>query len=208
MYKKLTDEQIQIIIDSGIAEFAKEGFVGANLSRIAKGAGVSVGVIYKYYEDKKDLFLACVRYGLNALTDALKEVAFNSDNLEASIRAVVRTLITHSKTNQNINKMYNEITSGGAKDFAEMLAEEIEGISALVYTDLLRKAKEEGRCRKDINPAMAAFFIDNLFMMLQFSYSCDYYKERLKLYLGEGAADDDAAMEDGMVRFIKNALGI
>ena len=58
MYKKLTDEQIQIIIDSGIAEFAHEGFVGANLSRIAKSAGVSVGVIYKYYADKKDLFLA------------------------------------------------------------------------------------------------------------------------------------------------------
>ena len=208
MYKKLSDEKKQIIIDSGIEEFAKEGFVGANLARIAKGAGVSVGVIYKYYKDKEDLFLACVRYGLNDLTEALKEVAFKSDDLEASIRAVVRTLINHSKNNQNINMMYNEITSGGAKQFATMLAEEIEGISALVYTDLLRKAKEEGRCRNDLNPAMAAFFIDNLFMMLQFSYSCDYYRERLKLYLGEEAMGDDEAMEEGMVRFIKSALGI
>lgn len=208
MYKKLSDEKKQIIIDSGIEEFAKEGFVGANLARIAKGAGVSVGVIYKYYKDKEDLFLSCVRYGLNDLTEALKEVAFKSDDLEASIRAVVRTLINHSKTNQNINMMYNEITSGGAKQFATMLAEEIEGISALVYTDLLRKAKEEGRCRKDLIPAMAAFFIDNLFMMLQFSYSCDYYKERLKLYLGNEGIDNDEAMEEGMVRFIENALGI
>lgn len=208
MYKKLSDEKKQIIIDSGIEEFAKEGFVGANLARIAKGAGVSVGVIYKYYKDKEDLFLACVRYGLNDLTEALKEVAFKSDDLEASIRAVVRTLINHSKNNQNINMMYNEITSGGAKQFATMLAEEIEGISALVYTDLLRKAKEEGRCRNDLNPAMAAFFIDNLFMMLQFSYSCDYYKERMKLYLGEAAFDDDETMEEELVKFIGNALGI
>ena len=59
MYKKLTDEQIQIIIDSGIAEFAKEGYVGANLSRIAKDAG---GVIYMYYAYKESLFLACVRF--------------------------------------------------------------------------------------------------------------------------------------------------
>jgi AcrR family transcriptional regulator len=208
MYRKLTDEQIQIIIDSGVAEFAHEGFVGANLSRIAKNAGVSVGVIYKYYADKKDLFLACVRYGLNALTDALKEVAFKSDNLEASIRAVVRTLINHSKRNVNINMMYNEITSGGAKEFAGMLAEEIEGISALVYTDLLRKAREEGKCRKDLDPATVAFFIDNLFMMLQFSYSCDYYKERLKLYLGADAMDNDELMEHELVRFICNALGM
>ena len=208
MYKKLTDEQIQIIIDSGIAEFAREGYVGANLSRIAKSAGVSVGVIYKYYADKEALFLACVRYGLNALTEALKEVAFKSDDLMESIRAVVKTLIKHSKKNTEINRMYNEITSGGAKQFAGFLAEEIEGISALVYTDLLRKAKEEGMCRGDVDPAMSAFFIDNLFMMLQFSYSCDYYKERFKLYCGEDAINRDKAVEEELVKFIKNALSI
>ncbi len=208
MYKKLTDEQIQIIIDSGIAEFAKEGYVGANLSRIAKDAGVSVGVIYKYYADKESLFLACVRYGLKALTDALKEVAFKSDNLSESIRAIVRTLIVHSKNNLDINRMYHEITCGGARQFAGMLSEEIEGISALVYTDLLRKAQEEGQCRKDLDPGRTAFFVDNLFMMLQFAYSCDYYKERFKMYCGSSAIDDDEAMEEELVRFLTNALGI
>lgn len=208
MYKKLTDEQIQIIIDSGIAEFAREGYVGANLSKIAKGAGVSVGVIYKYYSDKEALFLACVRYGLNALTEALKEVAIRSDDLTESIRSVVKTLIKHAKKNTDINRMYNEITSGGAKQFAGFLAEEIEGISALVYTDLLRIAREKGKVRKDLDPGRAAFFLDNLFMMLQFSYSCDYYKERFKLYCGGKALSEDAAMEDELVKFIKYALGI
>ena len=208
MYKKLTDEQIQIIIDSGIAEFAREGYVGANLSRIAKAANVSVGVIYKYYADKEALFLACVRYGLNALAEALKDVAFKSDDLHASIRAVVKTLISHAKTHSDINRMYNEITSGGAKQFAGFLAEEIEGISALVYTDLLRKAREEGKCRKDLDPARSAFFIDNLFMMLQFSYSCDYYKERFRIYCGKDALSDDSAIEEELVTFICNAIGV
>ena len=81
MYKKLTDEQIQIIIDSGIAEFAHEGFVGANLSRIAKSAGVSVGVIYKYYEDKNSLFLACVHYGLETLSEVLNDVISHEDDI-------------------------------------------------------------------------------------------------------------------------------
>jgi hypothetical protein len=72
----------------------------------------------------------------------------------------------------------------------------------------LRKAREEGKCRKDLDPATVAFFIDNLFMMLQFSYSCDYYKERLKLYLGADAMDNDELMEHELVRFICNALGM
>ncbi len=208
MYKKLSEEQIQAIIDSGIEEFAVRGFAGANLTRISAGAGVSVGVIYKYYKDKEDLFLACVRFGLTELTAALKEVAFKSDDLEASLQAVIRTLIRHAKEKTCLNRMYNEITSGGASQYAVMLAREIEEITALVYTDLIRKAQDEGMCVKDYDPALAAFFMDNLFMMLQFSYGCEYYKERLKLYAGEGIFERDELMERELAGFLKRALGI
>ena len=208
MYRKLSEEQIQTIIDSGIDEFATRGITGASLVRIAGTAGVSVGVIYKYFKDKEDLFLACVRFGLTELTRALKEVAFKSDDLEDSLKAVVKTLIRHSKEKTAINRMYNEITSGGASQYAGMLAGEIEEISAMVYTDLLRKAKEAGKCEGDFDPALSAFFMDNLFMMLQFSYSCDYYKERLRLYCGDHVFDEDEVMERELVGFLKRALGI
>ncbi|MCR5278018.1 MAG: TetR/AcrR family transcriptional regulator [Lachnospiraceae bacterium] len=208
MYKKLSEDQIRKIIESGIDEFAAKGLAGASLVRIAGNAGVSVGVIYKYYKDKDDLFLSCVRFGLKELTEALKEVAFKSDDLEESLKSVVHTLIHHSKAKTSINRMYNEITSGGASQYAVMLAREIEEISALVYTDLLRKAKEEGMCEGDFDPALSAFFMDNLFMMLQFSYSCDYYRERMRLYCGDGVSGSDEIMERELVGFLKRALGI
>ena len=67
MLKKLTEEQQARLIDTAILEFADKGFKGAGLSRIAKKAGVSVGVIYKYYEDKDALFNACVKNTLDYL---------------------------------------------------------------------------------------------------------------------------------------------
>lgn len=208
MYKKLSDEQINKLIEAGIKEFAEKGYDKANLSTIARHAELSVGVIYKYYQDKEALFLACVRYSLQALTDALKEVAFKSDNFEESIKSVIHTLINHAKENKEINRMYHEITAGGARQFSKMLAEEVEGITALVYTDLIRKAQEEGKCRKDANPELCAFFLDDLFMMLQFSYCCDYYRERLRLYCGDDIFDDDEKMEQELVKFLSGALGI
>lgn len=208
MYKKLSDEQINKLIEAGIKEFAEKGYDKANLSTIARHAELSVGVIYKYYQDKEALFLACVRYSLQALTDALKEVAFKSDNFEESIKSVIHTLINHAKENKEINRMYHEITAGGARQFSKMLAEEVEGITALVYTDLIRKAQEEGKCRKDANPEICAFFLDDLFMMLQFSYCCDYYRERLRLYCGDDIFDDDEKMEQELVKFLSGALGI
>ena len=208
MYRKLSEDKLQKIIEAGIVEFADEGFNRANLNRIAKNAGVSVGVIYKYYADKQALFLACVRHSLSALRDALKEVAFKSDDLHASIQSVVRTLIRHSKSNEYVNRMYHEITVGANAEFTKALSDEVEGISALVYTDLLRKAKDEGMCRQDLDPQMFAFFFDNLFMMIQFSYSCEYYRERIKLYCGDDILKDDARIEGELVKFLSGALGL
>lgn len=208
MYKKLTDDKLVTLIEAGINEFAEKGYERANLSGIAKSAGVSVGVIYKYYEDKEALFIACVRYSLNALTDALKEVAFKSDNLTESIKSVVHTVIVHAKTHSEINRMYHEITSQGARTFTKALADEVEGISALVYTDLFRKAQEEKMCREDADPEMFAFFFDNLLMMIQFSFCCDYYRERLRLYAGADIFENEERVEGQLVKFLAGALGI
>lgn len=208
MYKKLSDEKLDALISAGIQEFAENGYVGARLSAIANRAGISVGVIYKYYADKDALFLACVRYSLQALTDALKEVAFKSDDVFESLAGVVHTLIAHAKEHQEINRMYHEITGVGTSKFSVMLAEEVEEISALVYTDLIRKAQENGACRKDADPALFAFFFDSLFMMLQFSYTCDYYRERLKLYCGEDIFENDEKVAGEVMKFLAGALGI
>ncbi|MBQ7581792.1 MAG: TetR/AcrR family transcriptional regulator [Lachnospiraceae bacterium] len=207
MYKRLSDKQLESLLDAGIAEFAQRGYAGARLSAIAKRADISVGVIYKYYSDKNSLFLACVRYCLQALTDALKEVAQKSDDLMESLQSVIHTLIRHAKEHKEINRMYHEITGIGTERFSKELAEEVEGISALVYTDLIRKAQENHMCREDADPALFAFFFDNLFMMLQFSYACDYYRERLKLYCGADVFEDDEKVERELVKFLTSALG-
>ncbi len=208
MYKKLTDDQISILIDCGIEEFAHKGYSGANLSAIAKRAGVSVGVIYKYYEDKEALFLACVRHSLQALSDILRDISVDEKNLEQSLRGVIRALIAHAKSSPATIRMYHEITSSGSEEFSALMAAEIEGLSSTVYKSLIKKAKDEERCREDIDPSSFAFFFDNLFMMLQFSYSCEYYKERMRLYLGDDADKDDEYMEDQLIKLFVGSLGL
>ena len=61
MYRKLDEAALGTILEAGIAEFARCGFQPASVASVAKNAGVSVGVIYKYFGDKDAFFLACVR---------------------------------------------------------------------------------------------------------------------------------------------------
>lgn len=208
MFKKLSDEQQSIILETGIDEFAEHGFDQANINVIAKKAGVSVGVIYKYYQDKDQFFLACVRHSLELLQRVLDEAVKEGDTVMDSIEHVIYALIKHSKKHSNYNVMYHEITAGGSKKYAKLLAGEIEHISASVYTKLLENAKMTGTVRDDMDPRMLAFFFDNLLMMLQFSYSCEYYKERLGIYCGADIMQKDDYMAKQLMDFIRAALRI
>ena len=85
---------------------------------------------------------------------------------------------------------------------------EIEGVSPKVYTELLAKAQKQGKIDKNADPAMFAFFFDSLLMMVQFSYSCDNYKERMKLYCGEDIFQNSEKMVNELTRFLLNALHV
>lgn len=208
MFKKLDEEKITTLLEAGISEFANKGFDKSNMNLIAKKAELSVGVIYKYYTDKDEFFLACVRYSLNLLRDVLGKVMEDGIDVVANMRLVVWALIEHSKKHADYYVMYHEITAGGCKRFATMLAEEIESISAQVYTNLLENAKKSGVVRLDMDSRVFAFFFDNLLMMLQFSYCCDYYRERMRIYCGEGTLENDEHMVEELMKFMYAALGV
>ena len=206
MYKKLDDEIINTILETGIDEFADKGLDRANINVIAKKSGVSVGVIYKYYTDKDNFFLACVHHSLKILEKVLRDSFSDETDVMTCIRRIVYALVEHSKKHSNYNVMYNEITSGSCRRYASVLAKEIESHTAAVYEQLMEKAKQAKEMDMAIDPRMLAFFFDNLLMMLQFSYSCDYYKERMKIFCGEDILGNDEKVAEEFIRFIGAAL--
>lgn len=208
MYRKLDDETMNVILETGIDEFADKGLDRANINIIAKKSGVSVGVIYKYYKDKDSFFLACVRHSLKLLDQVLQDSFSDEADVMTCIRRVVYVLLEHSKKHKNYNVMYNEITSGSCKRYASFLAHEIEAQTASVYEQLMEKIKQSGEKEIKADSRMLAFFFDNLLMMLQFSYSCDYYRERMKIFCGEDVLDDEERVAEEFIMFIGGALGL
>lgn len=60
-YQRRKDARPGEIIDAALIEFAEKGFARTKLEDVAKGAGVSKGTIYHYFDDKHGLFEALVR---------------------------------------------------------------------------------------------------------------------------------------------------
>ncbi len=208
MYKKLDEETIEKILETGIDEFAEHGLDRANINVIAKKAGISVGVLYKYYKGKDEFFLACVKYSLRLLEEAFQAVIANEDDIRTCIRLLVEELLDGAEKHRNYYVMYNEITSGSCRKYATKLAQSIEGQTGLLYAELVKRAKEEGKATYDGDPRMFAFFFDSLLMMLQFSVSCEYYKERMRIFCGADVMENTDSVAEAFCDFIERAVGI
>lgn len=206
MLKKLSEEKINEILETGIVEFAENGPDKANINLIAQKSGVSVGVIYKYYKNKDDLFLACLRHCLVALEDAISDALGGNDKILVRAEKLIRAVQRSAKKQGSYNVLYHEITSGSCRKYAVVFAREIESVSSKAYSAFISHAQQEGDVRRDMDPRMFAFFFDNLLMMLQFSYCCDYYKERFRIYCGDGALTDDELVVAQMLKFVESAF--
>lgn len=205
MLKPLTEEQIDRMLEAATDAFAEKGFAGAKLSTIAERAGVSVGVIYKYYKDKKALFAACVERSLGYLDEVFSKVGGKGGTLMEMVSELIRSAQLAAKHHPEYFRLYHQITVEG-RPGTEDLAEMIEGRSAAIYTSFLERARDEGTVREDMDPALFAFFFDNLMMMLHFAYTSKYYEDRFRIYCGDGSGNDEAVHGE-LMKFIAGAFG-
>jgi len=58
--EKVLIETRQLLLQAATEEFAREGYVGANINRISKAAGFAKGTIYNYFPSKRALMLALI----------------------------------------------------------------------------------------------------------------------------------------------------
>lgn len=205
-FGKIPEEKRQRILDSAVTEFAENGFAGANINIIARNAGVSVGSMYKYFNGKEDLFLTVVHLGVETIKTVLEEIMRSEGDLLTRIGKIIKAIQAHTRNNVHMTMLYNEMATENHSDLVWKIVSDMEGATAGLYSSIIKEAQEAGTVRKDIDARLFAFFLDNLFIMLQFSYACEYYKERLKLFVGEDAFGKDELVAEQLLKFIRGAF--
>lgn len=206
-FERASQERKEKILEVGIEEFASKGYENANINVIAKNAGISIGLMYKYFNTKEDLFFTCLQRGMSILDKTIDDILKSNDKLLIKAEHLIRAICRLSSKNENYIKLYNEITSQRDSAKAVEFASEIEANTARKYIKCITDSLKSGDVRQDLDPRLFAFFLDNLLTSLQFSYTCDYYKSRFRLYTGVDVEEMD---EDQIVRqllkFIESAF--
>lgn len=71
---RLIEKRVPVIVAASTSEFAKYGFHGATVNDIAAAAGVSVGMIYQYVNDKQGLLYLVISQIVTEYESAVERV--------------------------------------------------------------------------------------------------------------------------------------
>jgi TetR/AcrR family transcriptional regulator len=205
-FERIPPEKQKKILEAAVTEFAGKGFSEANINVIAKNAGISIGSMYNYFESKENLFLAVVDYGYKELETVLSTVDLGQGDIFDKFELLIRIAQQFSKQHPELNQIYLDLASQGLFHLSQKLSRQVESITAFFYRSLMDDAKKQGLIADDIDEYVTSFCLDNLLLLLQFSYSSEYYKERMKIFAGDDALENDEKIVRGMMRFIRGAL--
>jgi AcrR family transcriptional regulator len=127
------------IVDAALVVFARDGFAGARLEDVAERVGISKGTIYLYFENKEDVFKACVRQTIGAKLQETMAMAASFEGSTADLlREVFRRMSGHLSQPDYRTILLLLISEGQRFPelvtfyYEEMLGPGIEGLSAII----------------------------------------------------------------------------
>jgi AcrR family transcriptional regulator len=205
-FDRLPEEKQERILGAAAKEFAAMGFTAANINIMAKRAGISIGSMYNYFSSKEDLFLTVNDQGYEVIAEVVNTVAAQEGDIFHKIETLIRAVQKYARLHTELNQIYLDITSQGLSHLSSKLSNQLETITAGLYHRLIKEAQDQGIVSSAIDPFMGAFCIDNLIVMLQYAYASDYFAQRLKIFAGKDALDNDEKMVQGIMLFIRKAL--
>lgn len=95
--QKRSIEKRNKIIEKGFELMCNNGYYNTNTNEIAKYAGVSTGIIYQYFNDKKDIFMAGVENYANKIMypmlNILKTQKIDLNNLDEILSDMIDNFI-------------------------------------------------------------------------------------------------------------------
>lgn len=207
-FDNLPAVQQERIIEAAVKEFARHGYAAAQLSNIADYAGLSQTELTQYFATKDDLFTHVLNKCAVELERQIAAIIGTDDPLEKKISEILHIIQSTSKLQKEYVQVYLGVTTNTQHEMVQQISEQLENYAATSYSAILAMLQAGGYIRQDIDPGIMGFMLDNIFMMLQFSYACDYYTTRFQAYCGDDILQKDEEVVQQITKLILSMLEV
>ena len=162
------------IVESALAIFARDGFAGTRLEDVADRAGISKGTIYLYFENKEELFKACVRETLGSHVKETMEMAATFDGPTPDLLREIVRRVSGRLTKSAYRTILLLLISEGQRFpelvsfyHSEIIGPGIEGLGAVIQRGVDRgEFRETGLAKFPMmlmSPVIASVIWNHLF---------------------------------------------
>ena len=103
------------IIQAGYELFSEVGYYGTNTVEIAKRAGVSTGIVYGYFQDKRDILICVLEIYIDKVYEPLSEIMENAhvpvDLHTLAMQVLNKTIELHEQNAKLHNTLHSLATT-------------------------------------------------------------------------------------------------
>ena len=146
------------ILAAAEQRFAAFGYRRTGIAEIARDAGVAPGTLYRYFENKEEIFRAVMREGLaNWLATARRVLAAPGTALERLGR-LGQASVDYNRENALINSVYRRDGEIIFAPLLEELHEQLVTENVAMIAAVIRDGIREGTLR-EVDPERTAFIL-------------------------------------------------
>src|SRR5881296_2865560 len=165
------------ILAAAEERFSAFGYRRTGIGEIARDAGVAPGTLYRYFENKEEIFRAVMREGLASWLETARRVLAEPGT---AIARLGEASVDYNRENALINSVYRRDGEIIFAPLVEELHEQLVSENVAMIADVIRDGIREGTLR-DVDPERTAFILFTGGDALS-SQSHHPYQEVLPLY--------------------------
>ncbi|MDR9795655.1 TetR/AcrR family transcriptional regulator [Aeribacillus pallidus] len=185
--RRLTQEERkketrQLLLESAVEIFARFGFHGASVDKIAEHAGFSKGAVYAHFRSKEELFLAILEQQMQLHVDNILQVIDGQHSLSHFIETMDEYFLSVRQKNRTWSMLNMEFLLYAMREesvrrkWSDMITEAVQQIS---------KAIEKLKSKENNDSALSADEIAWTILSLENGLTIFYYisEDRVPLHL-------------------------
>lgn len=122
-FEELSQEKQRRIIDAGMEVFGRNEYKKANTEDIAAKAGISKGLLFYYFKDKKSFYMYLFRYCVEIITRMMDDEEYTKitdffELMEFGAQKKMQTMVEHPFILDFISRAFSSRREAVSKDVA------------------------------------------------------------------------------------------
>lgn len=151
------------LLDAGKTEFANYGYDGARLERIVAKVGCAKRMLYYYFGNKKDVYLAVMEQCYSDIRTSEQKLALDSLPPLQALHTLAQESFDYHERNQEFTRLVLQENFQGGQMLGEISkTEELRRAAFEPIERILARGVEQGIFRSGIHPADVHYLISSL----------------------------------------------